>query len=220
MSGVRPFRFGDGLFRASSAADWANGARLLEGSGYDTLFLGDHFSPNFLAPVPALLAAASATTQLRVSCTVFANDFRHPAALAKEVATLDMLSGGRVEFGIGAGWNKAEYSSVGLKFESPSVRVKPTDGSGPAAERDWPGPEILQMTITQALVALGFFAYCGTFEAQDGQVIHRREFGVFPSMSGNVETRSVVLDADRLVLGVPGGAQLEWQRVHTEGEPQ
>jgi alkanesulfonate monooxygenase SsuD/methylene tetrahydromethanopterin reductase-like flavin-dependent oxidoreductase (luciferase family) len=73
--------------------------------------IGDHFSRQF-APLPALLAAASATSKLRVGCTVFNNDFRHPAALAMEVATLDVLSGGRVEFGIGAGWNKPEYEAV------------------------------------------------------------------------------------------------------------
>jgi hypothetical protein len=70
------------------------------------------------------------------------------------------------------------------------------------------------MTMPQALAALGFFAYCGTFEIRDGQAIHHREFGVFPSMTGNVETRSVELDGDRLILGVPGGVQLECQRVH------
>jgi probable F420-dependent oxidoreductase len=120
---ARPFRFGGGLFSAASAANWADGARKLESAGYDTLVTGDHFSPTFLAPVPALLAAALATTRLRVACTVFDNDFRHPAALAKEIATADMLSGGRFEFGIGAGWNKASYDSVGVRFDRPGLRV-------------------------------------------------------------------------------------------------
>jgi probable F420-dependent oxidoreductase len=122
MSAKRPFRFGGGLFWADSAADWANGARQLEALGYDTLLIGDHFSRQF-APIPALLAAASATTTLRVGTTVFDNDFRHPAALAMEVATVDVLSGGRVEFGIGAGWNKVEYEAVGVPFDSPALRV-------------------------------------------------------------------------------------------------
>jgi len=122
MSAKRAFRFGGGLFWADSAADWADGARRLESLGYDTLVIGDHFSRQF-APIPALLAAASATTTLRVTCTVFDNDFRHPAALAKEAATLDVLSGGRLEFGIGAGWNKVEYESVGAPFDSPPSRV-------------------------------------------------------------------------------------------------
>ena len=121
-----PFRFGGGgggVFKAASAAAWADRARSLESSGYDVLWTADHFSPTTLAPVPALLAAAHATSRLRVACTVFDNDFRHPAALAKEIATVDMLSGGRVEFGIGAGWLKADYDAVGLTFDAPSVRV-------------------------------------------------------------------------------------------------
>jgi len=120
---ARLFRFGGGLFSAATAAEWTDGARRLEAAGYDTLFTGDHFSPNFLAPVPALLAAAWATSRLRVTCTVFDNDFRHPAALAKEIATADMLSGGRFEFGIGAGWNKPSYERAGVPFDSPGVRV-------------------------------------------------------------------------------------------------
>jgi len=83
------------------------------------------------------------------------------------------------------------------------------------AERNWPGPEILEMTNDRdRLAALGFSAYCGTFEIRDGHAIHRREFGVFPSMTGNVEYRSVELDDDQLILGVPGGVNIEWQRVH------
>jgi hypothetical protein len=81
------------------------------------------------------------------------------------------------------------------------------------AERGWPGPEVLDMSRGQAITALGFMAYCGTFGVSDGQVIHYREFGVFPNLTGNVEPRSVVLDGDRLTLRTPGGAQLEWQRV-------
>ncbi len=83
------FRFGGGLFWSDSAQEWSDGARRLESIGYDTLLIGDHFSRQF-APTPAMMAAASATTRLRVGCTVFDNDFRHPAALAKEVATLEL----------------------------------------------------------------------------------------------------------------------------------
>src|SRR5438067_1720687 len=122
MSEKRQFRFGGGLFWADSGADWADGARRLESLGYDTLLIGDHFSRQF-APIPALLAAASATSRLRVTCTVFDNDFRHPAALAKEAATLDVLSGGRFEFGIGAGQNKHEYDSLGIAFDPAALRV-------------------------------------------------------------------------------------------------
>ncbi len=122
MTLIKPFRFAGGLFWADSAQAWADGARRLESLGYDTLLMGDHFSRQ-LAPIPALLAAASATTRLRVGTTVFNNDFRHPAALAMEAATVDVLSGGRLELGIGAGWNKAEYNTVGVPFDAPSMRV-------------------------------------------------------------------------------------------------
>jgi alkanesulfonate monooxygenase SsuD/methylene tetrahydromethanopterin reductase-like flavin-dependent oxidoreductase (luciferase family) len=83
MAAARPFRFGAGLFTADSPAAWAEGARRVEALGYDTLLMADHFLSPF-APVPALVAAAAATTTLRVGCTVFANDFRHPALLAKD----------------------------------------------------------------------------------------------------------------------------------------
>ena len=122
MAPVRPFRFGAGCFVAASAAEWGEKARRVEALGYDTLLLPDHFSPH-LAPMPALTAAALATTRLRVGCTVFDNDFRHPAMLAKETATIDLLSGGRLELGIGAGWKKEEYDQVGLPFDPPRVRV-------------------------------------------------------------------------------------------------
>ncbi|MBV9898235.1 MAG: TIGR03621 family F420-dependent LLM class oxidoreductase [Chloroflexi bacterium] len=122
MSPNRPFRFCGGLFWAESAEEWTDGARRLESAGYDTLVIGDHFSKT-LAPIPALMAAASATNTLRLACTVFDNDFRHPAALAREVATVDVLSGGRFVCGIGAGWLKTEYDSVGIPFDSPTVRV-------------------------------------------------------------------------------------------------
>ena len=120
---ARAFRFGGGLFWASSHAEWADEARRLESLGYDTLLMADHFSSGSFAPVPALVAAALATTRLRVGCTVFDNDFRHPAALAKETATVDVLCGGRFEFGLGAGWYKPEYDQVGIPFDAPPVRV-------------------------------------------------------------------------------------------------
>jgi hypothetical protein len=83
------------------------------------------------------------------------------------------------------------------------------------AERNWPGPEILELTNDRdRLAVFGFSAYCGTFEIREGQAIHRREFGVFPSMTGNIETRSVELKGDRLILGLPGGVSIEWRRFH------
>ena len=103
---VRPFHFAGGVLAVSSGTEWVDRARRIEALGYTSLVTGDHFNPWLLAIVPALTAAANATTTLRVASTVFANDFRHPAMLAKEAATIDVLSGGRLDFGIGAGYNK------------------------------------------------------------------------------------------------------------------
>ena len=118
----RPFRFGAGFFGAPSREAWVSLARRTEELGYSTFLIPDHFQPQ-LAPLTALMAAADATRTLRVGCFVFDNDFRHPAALAKEVATLDLLSGGRFEFGMGAGWAAADYERTGIPFDPPAVRI-------------------------------------------------------------------------------------------------
>ena len=104
---THPFRFGAQLPKASSAEEWGASARELEDLGYSTLFMPDHFDDQ-LAPVPALMAAADATTTLRVGSLVLDNDYKHPVVLAKEAATIDMLSDGRLELGLGAGWLKTD----------------------------------------------------------------------------------------------------------------
>ena len=109
---------------AASQTEWAENARRVEALGYDTLLIPDHFDPHLFAPIPALMAAALATTTLRVGSIVFDNDFRHPAMLAKETATIDVLSDGRLEFGIGAGWKKQEYDQAGIPFDPPGMRVE------------------------------------------------------------------------------------------------
>ncbi len=123
MCAVRPFRFGTGSFGADSAEAWREEARKGEALGYDTFLMPDHFGHQ-LAPVPALMAAAMATTSIRIGTAVFDNDFRQPAMLAKEMAPIDILSEGRLELGIGAGWIKAEYEQAGISFDPPSVRVE------------------------------------------------------------------------------------------------
>jgi probable F420-dependent oxidoreductase len=123
MGTTRPFRFAVAGFEAASARAWAEHARRAEALGYAVLVVADHVANVPFAPVPALVAAADATTTLRVGCTVFANDYRHPALLAKEAATVDVLTDGRFEFGLGAGWVKAEHEKAGLSFDPPGVRV-------------------------------------------------------------------------------------------------
>jgi probable F420-dependent oxidoreductase len=123
MEPTRPFRFAAGGFGAASGRDWAEHARRAEALGYAVLLVADHLANIPFAPVPALVAAADATTTLRVGCTVFANDYRHPALLAKEAATVDVLTDGRFEFGLGAGWVKTEHAQAGIPFDPPGVRV-------------------------------------------------------------------------------------------------
>jgi probable F420-dependent oxidoreductase len=118
----RPFRFAAQVSSAPSMQEWTGLARKLEDLGYSTLTMPDHFSPQ-LAPVPALMAAADATTELRVGTLVFDNDYKHPLVLAKECATLDLLSGGRLELGLGAGWEKSDYDHSGIPYDPPKVRV-------------------------------------------------------------------------------------------------
>ncbi|MEV5748970.1 TIGR03621 family F420-dependent LLM class oxidoreductase [Actinoallomurus sp. NPDC052308] len=119
----RPFRFGAVLRDADTAAAWAAKARRLEDSGFDVLLVPDHLVGPRFAPIAALTAAACATTRLRVGTLVFANDFRHPAVLAKEAATIDLLSGGRLEFGLGTGWMARDYAGAGLRLDPPGTRI-------------------------------------------------------------------------------------------------
>jgi probable F420-dependent oxidoreductase len=119
---TRRFRFGALISSASSRKEWVETARQVEALGFSTILIADHFGRQ-LAPMPALVSAAEATTTLRVGTFVLDNDFRHPAALAKEAATVDLLTDGRLELGIGAGWNPADYRKTGLTFEAAGTRV-------------------------------------------------------------------------------------------------
>ena len=118
---MKPFRFGVSGGR-QTRQEWLNLAREADDLGYSTLLLPDHFGQQ-MAPLPALLSAADATTRLKVGTIVLDNDFRHPALLAKEAATIDLLTEGRFELGIGAGWMAADYQRSGLPFDPPKERV-------------------------------------------------------------------------------------------------
>jgi probable F420-dependent oxidoreductase len=104
------------------ARGWAELARKAEDLGYSSLAIADHLDEQ-LAPLPALMAAAGATERLRLTPLVLGNDYRHPAILAKELATLDLLSDGRLEIGIGAGWMTSDYDQAGLVLDPPSTRI-------------------------------------------------------------------------------------------------
>lgn len=119
---MRPFRFGIVATSGTTRDAWRELARRVEAEGFSSLLIADHYLNEMSCGV-LQMAAADATTTLRVGSYVYNNDFRHPALLAKEAATIDVLSGGRVEFGIGAGWHRGEYDQTGIPFEPGSVRV-------------------------------------------------------------------------------------------------
>jgi probable F420-dependent oxidoreductase len=116
------FRFALQASSAASPAAWRDLARKVEDLGYSTLYVPDHLDDQW-APMVAVTVAAEATTTLRVGTLVLDNDFRHPVVLAKEAATLDIVTGGRFEFGLGAGWMTTDYEQSGIPMDKPSVRV-------------------------------------------------------------------------------------------------
>jgi probable F420-dependent oxidoreductase len=122
MAHPRPFRFGVMAAKARSASEWTDTAKQAEDLGYSALLMPDHFGDQ-LAPIAALSTAAAVTEKLRVGALVFANDFRHPSVLAKESATLDLLSDGRLEVGVGAGWMTEDYAWTGIEHDRPGVRI-------------------------------------------------------------------------------------------------
>ncbi|HZQ59375.1 MAG TPA: TIGR03621 family F420-dependent LLM class oxidoreductase [Acidimicrobiales bacterium] len=120
---MQPFRFAVQSSRAPTVEDWRALARRCEALGYSCLYIPDHFGDQF-GPLVALTVAAEATTTLRVGSLVFDNDYRHPVVLAKEIATLALASGGRVEFGLGAGWMTTDYDESGIALDPPRARVE------------------------------------------------------------------------------------------------
>ncbi len=120
---MKPFRFAVQASNTLSAKEWKELAKKVEGLGYSTLFVPDHFGDQ-LSPLVALTVAAEATQTLNVGSLVFDNDYRHPIVLAREIATLDNLTGGRVEFGIGAGWMTTDYLESGIQLDEPKIRVE------------------------------------------------------------------------------------------------
>src|SRR5436305_6922762 len=122
MATSRPFRFGVDLQGALPGRSFADSARELEALGYSTAFVPDHLDEGF-GPITAMAVAAAATSTLNVGTLVLDCDFRHPAVLARELASIDLLSEGRLEVGLGAGWKKLDYDRSGISMDAPKVRV-------------------------------------------------------------------------------------------------
>jgi probable F420-dependent oxidoreductase len=122
MAHARRLRFATQLNEPLAGLSWLDSAREVEQLGYSTLFVPDHFEAG-PGPIASLAAMAAVTTTLNVGCLVFDCDFRHPVPLAKELATIDQVSGGRLEVGLGAGWKRLDYDSSGIPMDRPGVRV-------------------------------------------------------------------------------------------------
>ncbi|HEY2616703.1 MAG TPA: TIGR03621 family F420-dependent LLM class oxidoreductase [Acetobacteraceae bacterium] len=120
---MRPFRFGVSIRDVASRSELSEQARKVEALGYDTLTVPDHLT-ELIAPIPALICAANATTTLRVGTNVLNNDFRHPVLLAREAAAVDLLTDGRLQLGLGAGSIRSEYEQIGLGFDRGRERVE------------------------------------------------------------------------------------------------
>ncbi|MBO0745617.1 MAG: TIGR03621 family F420-dependent LLM class oxidoreductase [Candidatus Dormibacteraeota bacterium] len=127
MTNRREFRFGVMAEGITERPQLLETAREAEACGYDTFLIRDHFIAepfgNQLGPISALATVAAITTRLRIGTMVICNDYRHPALLAQEAATLDVLSEGRFELGLGAGFSQPEYEAAGIPFERPGVRI-------------------------------------------------------------------------------------------------
>ncbi len=151
---TKPFRFGLQAFEAASASAWVETARRTEALGYSTLFTTDHYfgpgaiaagsghRPVDVAPISAMMMAAAVTSTLRVGCRVFGVDYHHPVVLAKELATVDFLSEGRLEAAIGAGWVQAEYDGMGIPMDKPSVRIARLREAVGVLRAHWSGEQI------------------------------------------------------------------------------
>jgi probable F420-dependent oxidoreductase len=119
----RPFRFGVIVPRTGSGKELTELARKAEASGFSSLFVPDHFVDHELAPTVGLAHVAAVTDSLRIGPLVLGNDYKHPVVLAREAASLDLLSDGRLEFGIGAGWMSVDYEKAGIPLDRASVRI-------------------------------------------------------------------------------------------------
>jgi alkanesulfonate monooxygenase SsuD/methylene tetrahydromethanopterin reductase-like flavin-dependent oxidoreductase (luciferase family) len=209
---TRPFRFGVNLLEPASAAEWRAKCRCAEELGYDVLLVPDHLG--LPAPFPALVAAAEATERPRVGTFVLNAGFWNPALLAREVATTDALTGGRLELGLGTGYARAEHDTAGLPFGSPDHRPRPRQARVPLLIGG-NGDRVLRLTAEHADVAA--FTGAGpaphsatglapiTAEELDERVARYREFaaGRREPAELNLLLQRVVVTEDREAAAEP-----------------
>jgi probable F420-dependent oxidoreductase len=148
----RPFRFAVVTSKAPDGRAWRERARRAEALGYSTLFMPDHFQEQW-APIVGLTVAVEATEDLNVGALVFDNDYRHPVVLAKEIATLDLASEGRVEFGLGAGWLRSDYEASGIPYDRPRVRIERMREALEIMKRLWASDDPVDFAGTHYTIA-------------------------------------------------------------------
>lgn len=213
----RPFRFGACVFSPSTRAEWVEKVRRAEELGYDVVSVSDHLG--MPAPVPTLLLAAEATERIRIGTLVFNTVFYQPTVLARDLATVDRYSGGRVEIGLGAGYDRAQFDAAGLPWQDPGARVshlertvaefrKPRaqlDGYARFEQPDGPpiliagrGARVLRLAAEQADI----IAFTGTAPVRDGDGLALAGLAEF---TGRLElVRRLLGDrADRVELNIP-----------------
>ncbi|WP_280265511.1 LLM class F420-dependent oxidoreductase [Nocardia wallacei] len=134
-----PFRFGVNMISVESRAEWAEKCRRAEDLGYDVIGIADHLG--LPAPFPAMLVAADATERVRLNTFVLNVPFYNPVLLARDVATVDLLSEGRVELGLGAGYVQAEFEAAGMPFPGPGRRVDQVAEAAATLRRLYADPE-------------------------------------------------------------------------------
>ena len=127
----RPFRFIAPMPSLDQTpVGWRDAVRRLEDVGFSTVAISDHLTRGWaMDPLVTMMAAADASEQMRVLSLVLSNDFRHPALVFKAIATIDVLSGGRAELGLGAGWLAGDYAAIGLPFDATGERIERLDES-------------------------------------------------------------------------------------------
>lgn len=206
----RSFRFGVQAAAAESSALWLAKVRAVEDNGYAMLGVSDHFNPQ-LAAVPAMAAAAVCTSTLQIGATVLGNDFRHPALLAKELATIDLLADGRSFIGLGAGWLRSDYTETGIAYDSPRVRIDRLEET---------------IAILKGLFAEGPFSFTGTHYRLDAldstpKPVHRPHPPIFIGGGGRRVLSLAAREADIVGINIDlsGGGLRDFAAGGSAGGP-
>ena len=148
---MHAFRFGLVATSLSGQKDWEDLAKRSEDAGFATLLTADHLGP--MSPIPPLVSAAAVTSTLRVGTFVLNTALHHPLRLAQDAATVDLLTDGRLELGLGTGWNKAEFDAVGLPYDPPNRRAERLAAGVRTIRRAWGGEPTVSFGVDMDVAA-------------------------------------------------------------------